>query len=99
MPSFAGQQQIEVKTPDGTEMIDNPLFTYKFPQSAVDGNFGEIVSGDRDKTKIVRCTPDEANARLAEIDFKGMVVSFHMPGVPPVETTRSFVLHGSNPRS
>lgn len=73
VPAFAGEQEIEVETPDGKENIANPLYDYHFPQSAVDGEFGEIISGDRDKTKIIRCSPDEANERLAEVDFKGMV--------------------------
>lgn len=73
VPAFAGQQEIEVETPEGTESIANPLYDYHFPQSAIDGDFGQIIAGDRDKTKIVRCSPDEANERLAEIDFKGMV--------------------------
>lgn len=73
VPPFAGQEEIEVETPNGKENIRNPLYDYHFPKSVVDGEFGQIVSGDRDKTKIVRCSPDEANQRLAEIDFKGMV--------------------------
>lgn len=73
VPAFAGQEEIEVETPDGTENIDNPLYDYKFPQSAVDGDFGQIIAGDRDKTRIIRCSPDEANERLAEVDLKGLV--------------------------
>lgn len=71
-----GQEEIEVETPEGTESIHNPLFDYSFPQAAVDGEYGTIIQDDRDKTKIIRCPPEQANERLAEVDFKGMVVSF-----------------------
>lgn len=75
VPAFAGTAQIEVEGPDGKENIANPLYEYKFPASAVKGDFGAIIGGDRDKTKTIRCSPDQANQRLAEVDFKGMVVS------------------------
>lgn len=73
VPPFAGDEELTVLGADGPETITNPLFSYQFPQAAVDGDYGRIILGDRDTTKTIRCTPSEANDRLAEIDLKGMV--------------------------
>ncbi|SPO05045.1 uncharacterized protein DNG_07730 [Cephalotrichum gorgonifer] len=76
VPAFAGTPQIQVTGKDGRpQTIANPLYSYTFPQEAVQGKFGRIVAGDRDQTRTVRCTPSEANARLAEVNLKGMVYS------------------------
>lgn len=86
VPPFAGDEELTVLGTDGPETIANPLFSYHFPQAAINGDYGRIILGDRDTTKTIRCSPSEANERLAEIDLKGMVVSIGLnrgsPAVP-----------------
>jgi len=74
LPPSVGQPEIRVETPKGQQTIRNPLYSYNFPQEAVSGKYGSIT-GDRDRTKTVRCSSVEANARMATVNFKGLVVS------------------------
>ncbi|CAI4219891.1 unnamed protein product [Parascedosporium putredinis] len=72
LPPSVGQPEIRVETPKGQQTIRNPLYSYNFPQEAVSGKYGSIT-GDRDRTKTVRCSSVEANARMATVNFKGLV--------------------------
>ncbi|KEZ46479.1 hypothetical protein SAPIO_CDS0817 [Scedosporium apiospermum] len=72
IPPSVGQAQIQVDTPKGKKTIRNPLYSYNFPKEAVDGKYGSIT-GNRDATKTVRCSAAEANARMAGVNFKGLV--------------------------
>jgi hypothetical protein len=75
VPDFMGDSEITVEGPDGPETLDNPLYSFVFPEKAVSGAFGRIISGDRDPSRTSRCPPAEANKRLSEVNLKGMVVS------------------------
>ena len=83
VPAATVPQSLEVNIPNGNSLqqveVDNPLATYKFPQSALAGDFGTFDSQNR--AQIYRCPapqsyPDSANQLLSQRNLKQWVVSY-----------------------
>lgn len=62
--------------------VDNPLYTFKFPEAVLDGEFGTFDDSRRSQT--YRCTDDPsmsypatANENLKARNYKSLVVSGH----------------------
>lgn len=73
---------IIVNVPDGqslkSETIDNPLYTYKFPQAVLNGEFGYFDNQYR--SQVYHCSapnsyPASANRRMANGNYRHWTVS------------------------
>ena len=82
VPSATVPTKLTVNMPDGEhlreEEIDNPLQTFKFPEAALQGNYGNFDSENR--TQIYRCPspesyPESANEKVAARPYKRWIVS------------------------
>ncbi|KAF7560560.1 hypothetical protein G7046_g3578 [Stylonectria norvegica] len=81
VPPATVPSKMSVKVPKGTTglqtiQIDNPLYTFKFPKSALSGQFGTFDQQNR--AQIYRCTspqsyPSSANGLLAKESYKQWV--------------------------
>ncbi|KAI5467725.1 hypothetical protein BGZ63DRAFT_345976 [Mariannaea sp. PMI_226] len=80
VPKATVPETMMVNIPSGSGLkktsVDNPLYTFKFPQEALNGDFGDFDSEKR--TQMFRCPspnsyPDSANALLAKRPYKSMV--------------------------
>lgn len=80
VPQATVPTKMSVRIPNGSSLqtvqIDNPLYTYKFPSSALSGTFGPFDSQNR--AQIYRCTsgsyPGSANSLLSQQPYKQWVV-------------------------
>jgi len=82
VPAVTVPPKMKVKFPNGQGVgereVDNPLFTFKIPQSVVDGEYGSFDSDNRNTT--MRCPapqsyPNSANDLLSQRPYKDWVVS------------------------
>ena len=75
VPAATVNSMVTIHVPNGQALkqvsVPNPLFSYAFPQQAIDGQFGKFYKG----TKSVRCPapnnwPGTANSDLASRPYK-----------------------------
>jgi tyrosinase len=80
VPTPTIPDKIRVNVPRGQHLeqieVDNPLLTFKFPEAALQGVYGDFDN----RTKMYRCEspesyPESANALTAARPYKQMVVS------------------------
>ncbi|KAL3953431.1 hypothetical protein ACCO45_013374 [Purpureocillium lilacinum] len=80
VPAVTVPPKMKVKVPNGQGVgereVDNPLFTFKIPQSVVDGEYGSFDSDNRNTT--MRCPapqsyPNSANDLLSQRPYKDWV--------------------------
>lgn len=80
-------EKMTINVPDQGSLqpqeVDNPLYTYKFSDAILDGEFGEFDSKRR--SQMYRCNganmsyPYTANENIQRRNYGGMVVSGKIP--------------------
>lgn len=78
VPSVTDSSVVFINTAKGSEAVDNPLLTFKFPKEVLNGKYGDFDSENRQQ--IYRCQspqsyPKSANELLGDRNLKESLVS------------------------
>lgn len=85
VPQATVPQQMSINVPSNGDVrqqdVENPLYTFKFPDAILDGEFGPFDHARR--SQMYRCTepnmsyPETANESIRRRGYKGMIVSHY----------------------